>query len=592
MDNNKKLYSSGNALFFSFIKRSRLKLFISVIAMLISSLGMLLPAIFVGSSIDILREEGLGQAFISETLKILAVGVLYYIVTFYAFYTYMTLAFSYERDIRQEYFDRIQKHSLTFHDENNSSKLLATGMTEISQLRTGIMPAARGIFQNIFQLAFALFFIYRATDLYKTVIALSGFILYYIIAIWQSKKIIPIREKLANTVGSLTEESQEIFQGIEVVRSLKSTRREVQKFRKTSSEYAELAKTEGQMSAFYMPNLIMLVLTAVLFALTLIDVTNGTISLGAMLQVIGLLLTIQLSSLMLPNMFLMINAALTNANRIWEKMNWIDPVPDKIIENEPEVNWEGDIVFDNVTFNYGSDKRPALKNINLTIPANSKIALIGGPGSGKSTFLKLLLQLYLSTEGAIKISGINYKDISAREVRKNVSRVEQEIFLFSGKIRDNIGFAKVEATDEEIIEAAKAAQAFEFIEKLPNGIHTVIGERGVDISGGQKQRLAIARAILADPKILLLDDSASALDSKTEALLRLALDNLSRDRLTITVTQRLNTLVKADMVILLHKGEILDHGTHKELLARCQSYRKIFELLPESEQIIAGGIEQ
>lgn len=581
-------YRSGLTLFLSFMTRDPPKLIISVITMIASSFAALLPAVIVGSAIDILRLEGVSDAFILEALKILGAGILFYFISFFAFYTFMTLAFQFERDIRQEFFDKIQDHSLTFHDENNSSKLLAMGMTETQQMRTGIMPASRQIAQNIFSIIFVLYFINVYTDITKTVIAAFGFILYYFAAIMQAKKIVPIRKQLADTVGSLTEESQEIFQGIEVVRSLQASTNEVYKFRTTSERYADLARREGQMSAFYIPNLIIYVLTAILFALTLIDVTNGIITVGELIVVLGLLITIQLSSLMMPQMFLLLNAALTNSNRIWEKMNWHDPQPDKIIVNEPEVNWSGDILFENVTFNYGNGIKPALKEINLRIPANSKVALIGGPGSGKSTFLKLLLQLYLPTEGKILIDGTDYTDIPPTSVRKNVSRVEQEIFLFSGKISDNISFANSLASEDEIMEAASAAQAMEFIDELPNGINTVIGERGVDLSGGQKQRLAIARAILADPEILLLDDSASALDSKTEELLRKALENLSANRMTITVTQRLNTLVNADLIILLDKGILLDLGTHKELFTRCRQYKKIFELLPKSEQILAG----
>ncbi|MFX0087290.1 MAG: ABC transporter ATP-binding protein, partial [Candidatus Hodarchaeota archaeon] len=209
----------------------------------------------------------------------------------------------------------------------------------------------------------------------------------------------------------------------------------------------------------------------------------------------------------------------------------------------------------------------------------------GGPGSGKSTFLKLLLRLYDPTEGKIIIGGVPLTDIPAHEIRAGVTMVEQEVFLFSASVRENIAFAKPDATNEEIIEAARLAQAETFIRKLPKGFDTKIGERGAKLSGGQRQRIAIARAILADPKILLLDDSASAIDSKTELLLRQALDKLMENRTSIVVTQRLRTLLESDFVILFEKGRICDSGSHKDLITRCPQYRTIFANLPE----IIGG---
>jgi len=548
------------------------------------------PAILVGNALDLLLTSGkITTEFLILAGEIILSGILFYVISFMGLYIYITLGFSFERDIRQEYFDTIQEHSLTFHDENNSSKLLSMGMTEISQMRMGVMPAMRAITTNIFSVLIITTSIYLLTDIQKASLAFTGFVLYYILAIYQARRIIPIRTQLANTVGVLTEESQEIFQGIEVVRSMKANFREVMRFRQTSQQYSNLGKQEGQMAAFYLPNVAVFLLTAILFGWTLLDSTNGLYSIGTVTQVLGLLITLQLSSMMMPQMFLLLNAALTNANRIWSKMNWKDPYPDPELKSEPEVNWKGDLTFENVSFSYTENGKYALKNLNFSIPGGSKVAIIGGPGSGKSTLLKLLLQLYLPTEGNITISNHNFNDISPQTIREHVSLVEQEIFLFSGMIKDNIAFANPNASYDEILEAAIAAQAMEFISDLPNGLETIIGERGVDISGGQKQRLAIARAILANPDILLLDDSASALDSRTEDLLRKALDNLSADRLTITITQRLNTLVRADLILILKKGEIIGIGTHNDLLKESEEYQRIFELLPESEQILAQG---
>jgi len=294
---------------------------------------------------------------------------------------------------------------------------------------------------------------------------------------------------------------------------------------------------------------------------------------------------------------LSLQAGLTNAERIYEKLSWQDPQPDIAYKDIEDISWQSDIIFDQVSFSYSNntssnDQKMVIKNLNVTIPFASQIAIIGGPGSGKSTMLKLLLRLYDPQEGKITIDGYNFKEIPAHQIRQHVSRVEQQIFLFGGTIRENIAFAKPNATNEEIEMAARTAQAHEFISDMPNAYDSLIGERGVTLSGGQKQRIAIARAVLADSEILLLDDSASAIDSKTELLLRKALENVRSDRTIITITQRLNTLVRADKIILMDKGTADAIGTHEELLQTSEKYQKIFELLPETEQITKEDLEQ
>lgn len=584
-------YRSGKTMFFSFFWKQPFRVSISLIFTIISALFTVLPALFIGTAIDVLSAEGFNSTFWFWCFAIIAISLVNIFTLFISMYLFSIVVFAYERDIRQEFFDVIQNHSLTFHDEHNSSKLLSMGMTEINQIRMALMMGMRTILLAIFTFIITVAILSQINIIYSQ-IALVGIIIYLFFSVLYSRRIIFVRNELAKHVGELTEASQEIFRGIEIVRGFSAEQREKINFNKKSTNYAMRNEQEGKMSAFYFPGLILLVLTAIIFSLGVFDVQNGSISTGTMIQALGLLLGLQMINFMLPQALLQFQAGLVNADRIWKIMNWVDPQPDFAIKSNPNINWQdGSIKLENVSFSYTKNGKKALDNINIDLPVGSQVALIGGPGSGKTTILKLLLRLYDPQEGKISIEGVNYVTIPAYDVRKHVAQVEQEIFLFSSSIKENISFARTGASDEEIMNAAKAAQAHEFIDKMPDKYDTVIGERGFTLSGGQRQRLAIARAILANPNLLLLDDSASAIDAKTEYLLRTALQNLMANRTSITITQRLNTLVRADIILLLEKGKLIAQGTHKELLNTCKPYQKIFELLPESEQIsnIEGG---
>ncbi|MFX1533875.1 MAG: ABC transporter ATP-binding protein [Promethearchaeota archaeon] len=594
----KKRYRSGRHLFLSFFWKNPTLIAISIIMSVLASFAQTVPSVLIGMALDILVTSGFGQEFIFTIFLLIVIALLFAFSMASAGYAFGITAFAYERDVRQEFFDRIQEHSLTFHDEHNSSRLLAMGMTEISQMRMGLNPSMRMLTTSVISIFFTLFFLYNIGPTYSLAtpignfnlpifasITAIGLIIYFILAYNYARRIVVVRENLANSVGELTESSQEIFRGIEVVRGFSAEKREKNRFNKESNAYAQFMEKEGKLQAFYLPGLVLLGVTGLIFGLGLVSV-NTSMTVGQLITAVGLLIAFQSLNFLLPMVLLNIQAALTNSNRIWKILNWQDPQPDTAFTSKPDIHWKESIKFENVTFAYNS--KPALKNINVEIPGGAKVALIGGPGSGKSTFLKLLLRLYDPQEGQILAGDTKFSEIPAADIRNHVSRVEQEIFLFTGTVKENVAFAKPDATDEQIIEACKASQAHEFIENMPDQYDSIIGERGITLSGGQRQRIAIARALLADPDILLLDDSHSAIDSKTELLMRKALDNLMEGRTSITVTQRLNTLVNADLIILLEKGEALAIGTHEELLECCPEYERIFELLPRSEQIKGG----
>ncbi len=577
-------YRSATHWYLSFLWRSPGLVLLSLGVSLISTLLTLSPSILLGIAFDVLRDEGFSQNFVFICLSIIVVAILNFIFTFITNYSWTLAAFRFERDARQEFFDTIQNHSMGFHDSIDSSSLLSMAMNEISQMRMGVNPSMRMMSASLLSLIFTGFFFLSFNFTYFLILAL-GFPIYLILVVRYASVIGPIREELAQRLAVVTRDSQEIFRGIEVVRSFNQESRENERFVNGSSNYADIVTREGRLSAFFWPALVLLALTAIIFGLGLNTLATDPETLDQFIASVSILLSLQFMNFMLPMSILNIRAGKVNADRIWEKMTWQDPVPD-LAQEGVVPNWNGDIIFDHVDFQYGQSAKYALKDISITIPKGSRVAVIGGPGSGKSTFLKLLLRLYDPSSGTITIGGVPMVDIPANEVREGVTMVEQEVFLFSASVKENIAFAKENATNEEIMEAARNAQAEVFISKLPKQYDTKIGERGSKLSGGQRQRIAIARAILADPKVLLLDDSVSAIDSKTELLLRRALDKLMENRTSIVVTQRLRTLLESDFIILFDKGRISATGTHDQLLEISEQYRTIFKALPE----IVGGI--
>ncbi len=237
---------------------------------------------------------------------------------------------------------------------------------------------------------------------------------------------------------------------------------------------------------------------------------------------------------------------------------------------------KADIVFENLDFNYG--EKPVLRNINLTVKAGQLVALVGASGSGKTTLANLLLRFYDPARGAIKIGGVDLRDVRTRDLRNQIAVVAQENILFNDTIRRNIELGRPGAKDDEIVAAAKHANAFEFIAQKPEGFNAIIGEKGVSLSGGQRQRLAIARAVLKNAPILVLDEATSALDTESERAVQAALDELMKGRTTICIAHRLSTILHADVIVVLDQGRIVETGRHDELVQRGGVYQKLYEL--------------
>ncbi|MCK4266292.1 MAG: ABC transporter ATP-binding protein [Thermoplasmata archaeon] len=541
--------------------------------------------------VSLIAGSGLSNEFVDLCWLILGIAGLLFVTIIVVGYAFAIMTLRWERDARQEFFEVIQGNSMTFHDQVDSKQMLAVAMQDIRWVRFSLNPALRNIVISVGSLIIAsvlLALIDFQHNLFPTlgIVVGIGAPLYLYLAYRYAMAVEPVRRARSEQNERLTEVSQEVFRGVEVVRAFGTEAKESQKFYKVSKEYERLLTREGRLAAFYLPNLVLTATTAAAFLYCANQVLEGAFSVGTLVKAIALLASLDAFSMMLPRFLLVIRGGHVNAQRIVDILAWKDPLKEPV--RSSQVNWKGDIVFEDVEFSYGNDLN-AIKELNLTIPGGSRVALIGGPGGGKSTILKLLLRLYDPTKGKVTIGGVDLRKVRTRDVRDAVGLVEQNIFLFGMSVRDNIAFGKPDAPDDEIRAAADKAQATEFIDELEQGFETEIGERGMTLSGGQKQRLAIARALLQDPDILLLDDSVSAIDVRTEYMLRKALDEVMVGRTSITVTQRLRTLLEADIIIIVDKGRLVAAGTHEQLIKTSEHYQHIFERLPGAVSHTGGA---
>ncbi len=590
----------------------------ALILTVISTLLVTIPSIIIGMAVnELLQADGITPAltltplFVTFVWLIIGLALLYMGLYFIVGYVWAILTLRWERDARQDFFEALQDYSMTFHDEVDSKRLLSVAMQDISWVRFSLNPALRNLAGSFISFAITAIILIQidfgpalesflvlnlggfSIPIYGfTIIMLIGTPLYLVFSYRYANAVEPVRRKRSEDMEKLTSITQGVFTGIEVVRAFGTEEYEQTKFRDVSKEYEKSIAKEGRLAAFYIPALVLVGMVSIAFLYASYAVINGALTAGDLVTIMALLMALEGMNFHLPRMLLVLRGGYVNAQRIVDILKW----EETLIEPEEEVteiDWLGDIVFENVSFKYGANDSEndhyALKDFSITIPGGSRVALVGGPGGGKSSILKLLLRLYDPTEGTIRVGGVNLRDVSTKSVRDVVGLVEQDIFLFRMSVSDNIAFGRHDATQDEIAEAAKRAQAHEFIVDLPEKYDSMIGERGMTLSGGQRQRLAIARAIIQDPKILLLDDSVSAVDAQTEFLMRKALDEVMVNRTSITVTQRLRTLIESDLVIIVDKGIIIATGSHENLIRDSEHYRKIFERLPGAQSLLAAA---
>jgi len=552
------------------------------IGIFIVSFTLTLMPIVIGNIIDnVLLVHDLSNLSLMVVIGFI-VSVVYGASDYFTLMLGHFLGLKVEKNMRQEFFDTIQLKPLSYHDNVRTGELLALATNDVRVINT--MLAHGSFFIYPFMQIFITFYMLVQFLDYRLALFCIPFIFSYIYFVFNyRKRLSPYVTNQMTQYSNLAVVLQDSISGASVVRAFNAEKLERKKFSLAVSTFKNIFVGKYKVQAKYYPLLALNLVIGVTFFIGSIFVYLDT---GDLALDIGDLVATNLLLIALLEPTRMIH---WSTNDMMSGFAACSRLYNSLIKGESEVRlnehgewpkqFKGKIEFKNVTFihqNENENKRPTLNNLNFTIEPFQRVALVGPTGSGKSTLAKLILSLYRPQQGSILLDGKNVQNYPLETLRKNIGYIEQEIYLYPRSIKENITFGKPEASEADMLNAAKLAQVDEFVRNFPNGYETIVGERGARLSGGEKQRVAIARAFLTDPAILILDDSVSAVDSETEERIGRAMENILKNRTTIIITHRLHTIRTSDKIIVLRHGEIAAEGNHKELLQSSEDYRRIF----------------
>lgn len=488
--------------------------------------------------------------------------------------------------LRNKMFKHISSLSYAELDVIGTPSLINRVTNDVNQLQVAVAMLIRLVVRAPF-ICIGAIIMSMILDFQLSLILLAatpvfGIILYFIIT-----RSSPLYRKYQQKLDHLALVLSENLSGIRVIRAFAKSRREKQRFNEASDDLTETAIRVGRISAWLGPMTTLVVNAAIIAILWVggIHIDAGRLSQGEIIAFINYVTQILLALIVVSNLVILFTKAASSANRVNEVLGTETSISDEGNSVLPEMLKQAPaIAFDHVSFGYNKTGELALHDISVTINQGETVGLIGSTGSGKSTFVNLIPRFYDAVEGEVRVGGVNVKDYRLEQLRSLIGIVPQKALLFTGTIADNLRWGKQNATEEEMMEAATAAQAEEFISKLPQGLNTPVVRGGLNLSGGQKQRLTIARAVVGRPPILILDDSSSALDFATDAALRRALKESSGEMTVLLVSQRVSTVRQADQIIVFEEGRIAGIGTHQELLESCREYQEICQSQLSSEE--------
>jgi ATP-binding cassette subfamily B protein len=487
-------------------------------------------------------------------------------------------------DLRNQLYAKIQSLSFSYHDRAQTGQLLTRATSDVEMVHMFIGMGFIHLLGAILMVIGSITLLF-ATDWQLALIMLALVPLTLGVFSFFANKARPLFMRIQQRLAELNTVLQENLVGVRVVKAFAREPYEAQRYTQVNQNLFDLNLVVGRLFATAIP-LIFLISNVSLLAVYWIgglQAIAGHLTVGRLVAFANYMMMAFFPVLMLGMIMTMISQAGASAERVFEILDAQSEVVEKPDAIElPAI--EGRVAFENVSFRYFGGDELVLKNVNFTAEPGQTVALLGATGSGKSTIINLIPRFYDVTEGRVTVDGYDVRDVKLDSLRRQVGIVLQETTLFSGTIRENIAFGRPDASMDEIIAAAKAAEAHDFIMSFPEGYETQVGERGVTLSGGEKQRIAIARALLLDPRILILDDATSSVDYETEYRIQQALERLMEGRTSFIIAQRIATVLNADQILVVERGEIVARGTHEELLDESPIYAEIYYSQLEGDQ--------
>lgn len=551
-------------------------LFLAFLCLILTTAsGLAIPWIL-GGAIDTVVSRGERGLLILMAAIIIVASVLRGVSAYK--YSYLSAVVSQKTsyDIRDALYDKLQRLSFAYHDESQTGQLMSRATTDVEAIRMFFSEGLLGIAQTL------ILFVGISYILVSLNWQLALLTLAFLPAVGWRAVITGIRlramwlkiQQLMATLGTTLEES---LTGIRVVKAFSRQKEESQKFSADAKVLYNEHISVVRQTAFNVPLMVFLISlpTPLILWYGGRQVIDGNLTVGGLTQFILYLGMMAMPVRRLGFLTNIFSRTISAGQRILEVLD-----TQSLIQENPNAielgSLKGQVCFEDVSFSYNS-MAPALKNVNFSVQPGELVALVGSSGSGKSTIAHLIPRFYDVNRGRITVDDIDIRNVTIASLRKNVVAVQQDVFLFSSTIRDNIAFGAVNASLEQIVAVAKAAHLHDFVQSLPDGYDTWVGERGTTLSGGERQRLAIARTLLTNPGILILDDSTSSVDAETEHLIHQALNTLIKGRTTFIITHRLPIIKNADLILVLQEGQIVERGKHSDLMARNGLYHQIYQ---------------
>lgn len=518
------------------------------------------------------------SALIPITIGLLVAYIIQTACRYYVTYAGHMMGARMERDMRKELFDQYEKLSFSYYDQNNSGQMMSKLVSDLFDISELAHHGPENLFISLIKIIGSFIFLFMINRM-LAVPMLILVVLMLVFSYGQNKKMQETFMDNRRKIGDINSSLQDTLAGIRVVQSFANERIEQEKFNRSNENFL-ISKDANYrcMGSFMSGNAFfqgMMYLVTLVFGGFLI--AHGRME-ASDLAMYALYIGIFISPIqILVELTEMMQKGLSGFRRFLEVVETEPDIVDAA-DAKPLKNVKGNVCYEDVSFHYSDDDTPVLSHVSFEIPAGKSIALVGPSGSGKTTICSLLPRFYDVTEGRVTIDGNDVRKLTLESLRSQIGLVSQDVYLFGGSIKDNIAYGKPDATMDEIVDAAQKANIHDFIMELPDKYDTFVGERGTRLSGGQKQRISIARVFLKNPPVLILDEATSALDNESERFIQKSLEELAKDRTTITIAHRLSTIRNADEILVVADCGIAERGTHEELLALDGIYARYYDM--------------